>query len=119
MPDESSPCRGEIWYVNFSPMKGREQRGDRPALVISDDRFNESPAGLLIVLPLTTTERPGVPWHVAVHPGQAEGLAQTSYVMCEQIRAVSEERFRRRAATPISTNLLATVGDRLRILMRL
>jgi mRNA interferase MazF len=118
MTEDITPRRGEIWYVNFSPTRGREQQGERPALVVSDDRFNESPAGLVIVLPLTTTERPGVPWHVEVSTDAAPGLERTSYIMCEQVRAVAEARLRRRAGT-IEPDQLARVEDRLRVLMAL
>jgi len=39
--------RGEIWTVDFSPTVGHEQAGRRPALVISVDELNQSPAELL------------------------------------------------------------------------
>lgn len=54
------PGRGEIWWINFSPIRGREQRGDRPALIISDDRLNESAAELAIAIPMTATRRGSV-----------------------------------------------------------
>lgn len=118
MPEFPVPRRGEVWWINFSPTRGREQRGDRPALIISDDRLNASPAELVIAIPMTTTRR-GVPWHVEVRAGQAEGLSDTGYVMCDQVRTVSRERLRRRGARHVDSSVLEEVEDRLRILMGL
>jgi len=47
----ANPARGEFWLIDFSPTKGRGQAGTRPSLIISDDRFNLDPAGLVVVLP--------------------------------------------------------------------
>ncbi|MCL6099146.1 MAG: type II toxin-antitoxin system PemK/MazF family toxin, partial [Bacteroidetes bacterium] len=55
--------RGEIWMINLNPAKGREQSGIRPALIISDDFFNNSAAELVIVLPITSKKK-GIPLHV-------------------------------------------------------
>src|SRR6266550_1296907 len=43
-PMPSSPRRGEIWDVNWSPGRGAEQKGTRPALIIQNDRGNTSPS---------------------------------------------------------------------------
>lgn len=43
MPTQRAPKVGDIWYVDFSPQVGREQAGVRPALVVSNDAFNEVP----------------------------------------------------------------------------
>jgi mRNA interferase MazF len=51
------PCRGEIWLVNLNPTLGPEQAGIRPAMIISVDTFNQGPADLVVVLPLTTIDK--------------------------------------------------------------
>ena len=54
----SSPRRGEIWDVNWSPGRGAEQQGIRPALIIQNDRGNASPSyPLTIVASMSRTER--------------------------------------------------------------
>ena len=63
----ATPLRGEIWMIDLDPTRGHEQAGKRPALIVSDDVFNSGPAGLVIVLPLTTKSK-GVRSHVAVQP---------------------------------------------------
>ncbi len=47
------PARGDIVYVTFDPVRGHEQRGRRPALVLSSRRYNEL-VGLAVVCPITS-----------------------------------------------------------------
>lgn len=86
------PKKGDFVAVTFDPQAGREQRGRRPALVVSNTIFNEH-TGLAIVCPLTNTDR-GFPFHVAVvnDPNIA------GFVMVEQIKAID---FRARKAKRI------------------
>ena len=64
--------------------------GRRPAVVVSADRLNESPAGVVIVVPCTTTPR-GLPSHVELDPDSA-GLDDVSYAKCEDVKSVSDQR---------------------------
>lgn len=91
MHNRPTPKVGEVWYVDFDPQRGREQAGRRPALVISNDRFNETPNGLILVVPVTGTDR-GIPAHVRVESGVG-GLTKTSFVMCDQAGPKSGLRF--------------------------
>lgn len=112
------PRRGDLWWVNFSPTEGREQRGDRPAFVLSDTRFNEGPAGLLISVPLTTTDRPDIPTHVEVTPDQSD-LDRRSFIMCERLRATSKRRLRDRIGRVHDLEVVQAVEDRVRLLLNL
>lgn len=56
-----NPVRGENWLIDLNPTRGHEQGGRRPGLVVSVDLFNKGPAGLVIVLPITTKEK-GIPY---------------------------------------------------------
>jgi mRNA interferase MazF len=82
--------RGQIWTVSLDPTLANEQRGVRPCLVISSDRFNALPIQHAIVVPLTTRER-GLPHHIAVTDDR--GLSRPSWAMCEALRAVTTQRF--------------------------
>ncbi len=82
--------RGEIWLVDLGQPVGREQAGRRPVVIVSADRLNDSRAGVLIVVPCTTTHR-GLPSHVELDPASS-GLDVVSYAKCEDIKSVSEER---------------------------
>ena len=86
----SPPARGEVWLADLSPTRGHEQAGSRPVLVVSEDLFNRGPAGVVIVLPLTSKWR-GVPSHVALDPPEG-GVAHRSAVLCEAVRSISVER---------------------------
>ena len=77
--------RGEVWLVNLSPVKGREQAGRRPCLVISVDLFNNGPADLAIAPPITSKNK-RIPFHVPVDPPEG-GLKVRSYVKCEDVRS--------------------------------
>jgi mRNA interferase MazF len=115
MPD-SVPHRGEIWWADFSPTRGHEQRGHRPALVVSDNRFNDSAAGLVLLCPLTTTDRSGIPWHIEV--GEDAGLPKRSFVMCEQVRSASKQRLSEQVGMAPKA-VMEQVENRLRILLGL
>ena len=89
--------RGEIWLVDFGEPVGREQAGRRPAVVVSADRLNESFAGVVIVVPCTTTHR-GLPSHVELDP-ENSGLDAVSYAKCEDVKSVSDHRLVARLGT--------------------
>src|SRR5690349_6251503 len=90
----SEPLRGEVWDVNLDPVVGHEQAGSRPALILSVDLFNEGPADLLVVAPITRTNR-RIRWHVAIAASEG-GLASDSYIQCENLRSISKQRLRRK-----------------------
>ena len=111
---EPSPTRGEVWLVNLDPVRGHEQAGTRPALVISVDHFNQGPAGLVIVLPITS-RRKNIPLHVEISPPEG-GVDRKSYIKCEDIRSISKERLQR-CLGRVTGETLREVEDRLRILL--
>jgi mRNA interferase MazF len=76
------PRRGEFIAVDFDPQSGHEQKGWRPALVISNDLFNKA-TGLCIVCPVTNTRR-DYPFHVEI----PEGSEVTGVVMVEQVKSL-------------------------------
>ena len=81
---------GQVWFVDFDPVRGREQGNDRPAVVVSSRFHLQLTASRLIsVLPMTTVERPGWVHRVRVGSG--------GWIITEQIRTVSADRFRRYA----------------------
>jgi mRNA interferase MazF len=112
----SKPLRGEIWLIDLDPTRGHEQAGKRPGLVISADTFNAGPAGLVIILPLTTQHK-GVRSHVPVEPPEG-GLRQPSFIKSEDVRSVSLERLSKRLGR-VGPATMEAVEFRLRVLMDL
>ena len=90
--------RGDIWIVNFDPTSGHEQRGQRPAVIVSSDMMNTEVIELAFVMPGTTKARLDssgrpVPNHVRVDPGPDNNLTAVTFFMAEQLRSVSTGRF--------------------------
>jgi mRNA interferase MazF len=110
------PSRGEVWLVNLNPTKGHEQAGKRPALVLSVDAFNHGPADLVIVVPLTTTDR-GIRSHIRIEPPEG-GCTKTSFIKAEEIRCISTQRLLKLKGT-VGSQVMAEVAYALRILLDL
>ncbi len=109
-----NPRRGEIWDVNWSPGRGAEQQGTRPALVIQNDRGNASPSyPLTIVASMSRTERE-LPLHVRIAPTEENGLTDYTDVKCEQLMTIEKTRLLRRRGF-ITTEELGRVDMALRV----
>jgi mRNA interferase MazF len=76
------PRKGDFVSLNFDPQSGHEQRGRRPALVVSNTLFNQR-TGLAIVCPLTNTDRK-YPFHVPI----VDDPKLTGFVMVEQVKSI-------------------------------
>lgn len=111
-----TPRRGEVWLLDFGVPIGREQAGRRPAVVVSDDAMNDGPAGLVIVVPVTSTRR-GLPSHVELDDHDT-GLDEVSYAKCEDIKSVSERRLIARLGV-VPVGAMFEVGRSLRYLLAL
>ena len=87
--------RGEIRWADLNPVRGREQAGQRPVLILSHDVFNER-SGTVIALAMTSQEpRAGFPLTLE---SKATGLTKRSWVKISQIRTLSVDRIGRRIA---------------------
>lgn len=112
----AEPARGEIWLVNLNPVRAHEQAGVRPGLVVSVDLFNHGPAGLAVLVPITSVKK-GIPFHIEIRPPEG-GVTVDSFIKCEDVRNISKERLSRRLGA-VSPSTIAAVEDRLRILLAL
>ncbi len=84
--------RGEIYWADLNPVKGKEQAGHRPVLVISQDIFNEK-SGTVIALAITSKEpKAGFPLTLKLKTVE---LPKPSWVKISQIRTLSTERLER------------------------
>jgi mRNA interferase MazF len=88
----------------------------RPGLVVSVDPFSHGPAGLVVLLPLSSVAK-GIPFHVPINPPEG-GLKVKSFIKCEDIRSVAKERLSGRLEK-VCARTMTAVEDRLRILLGL
>ncbi|MGH7324121.1 MAG: type II toxin-antitoxin system PemK/MazF family toxin [Candidatus Rokuibacteriota bacterium] len=87
--------RGEIRWADLNPLRGREQAGLRPVLILSHDVFNER-SGTVIAVALTSqAPRAGFP---LTTESKAPGLPKRSWIRISQIRTLAVERIGRRLA---------------------
>ena len=87
--------RGEIRWADLNPVRGREQAGQRPILILSHDVFNER-SGTVIAVAMTSQEpRAGFPLTLE---SRATGLTKRSWIKISQIRTLSVDRVGRRIA---------------------
>jgi mRNA interferase MazF len=112
------PNRGEIWLADFDPVRGHEQGRQRPALIISNDQFNNGPAGLVVVVPLTARERARMPLRVQIDPPDG-GVHERSWALCEAVRSISTERLVGEAWGNVAARTLGAVEYRVRALLDL
>jgi len=81
--------RGDIVWANLNPVKGREQAGMRPVLVLSEDVFNEHSGTVIVVAITSQPQRAGFP---LTYELVGSGLPKPSWVKISQIRTLSVER---------------------------
>jgi mRNA interferase MazF len=75
------PDTGDLAWVNFDPQVGRERAKNRPALIVTAANFNAA-TGLLVVCPVTRTERP---WRTLV---LLVGTTTSGFIMIEQLKSI-------------------------------
>jgi len=81
--------RGDIRWANLNPVRGHEQAGLRPVLILSHDIFNDR-SGTVIAMALTSQpQRAGFPLTLEL---KSEKLPKRSWVKISQIRTLSAER---------------------------
>jgi mRNA interferase MazF len=99
--------RGDVRWADLNPVRGHEQAGQRPVLVLSHDVFNER-SGTVIAVAMTSQEpRAGFPLTVE---SSATGLNKQSWIKVSQIRTLSVDRLGKRLARA-SEEELARVLD--------
>ena len=102
------PCQGDIVDVDFNPTKGHEQRGKRPAMVISNAAYYKY-TGLLIVCPISNTES-AFPMHIPLE----DGMFTKGSVLTQHIRTIDPQArpvvFREAAPESLARKVIHAVG---------
>ena len=71
------PQKGDLVWLDFSPQSGREQKGRRPALVVSSGIYNQT--GLMLACPITSRVK-GYPFEVEIQSGIIDGCVLADHV---------------------------------------
>ncbi|MEO7255669.1 MAG: type II toxin-antitoxin system PemK/MazF family toxin [Casimicrobium sp.] len=77
------PHRGDVVWIDFDPQAGHEQAGRRPALILSDKKYNAR-SSLVVLCPITSQLKP-YPFVVALPPTL---LPKPSYVLADQVKSL-------------------------------
>ncbi|MCB2220072.1 MAG: type II toxin-antitoxin system PemK/MazF family toxin [Bacteroidetes bacterium] len=80
----------EIWLADLNPVKGSEQKGFRPVVIISGNMLNKY-LPIVIACPLTSKIK-AYKGNVILEPNEMNGLSEKSEVLIFQIRSISKER---------------------------
>ncbi len=85
--------QGEIWYADLDPVKGSEQAGFRPVVIVSGNLLNQY-LNVVIAVPLTTKIK-NYKGNPILHPNTKNNLTEVSEMLVFHIRSVSKDRLRR------------------------
>ncbi len=106
--------RGEIYFVNLNPVKGREQAGTRPVLVLSIDSINKLP---LVVTVVVGTKGENIshdyPTNVRVS-AEESGLPLETMFLCFQVRSLDAKRFPSQPAGKVSDKTMQQIENAVR-----
>ena len=89
------PERGDIAWLSFNPVRGHEQSGMRPAVVVSTKGYNAK-SGLALVCPITSQAK-GYPFEIPISTADVEGV-----ILADQVRSIdwNERRLQRIGSLP-------------------
>ena len=89
--------RGEVYYADLNPIKGSEQGGFRPVLIVSNDIGNRNSPTVIVAAVSSKAKKMELPTHCPLP--QQGGLPLTSIVMLEQLRTIDKIRLERYICT--------------------
>jgi mRNA interferase MazF len=106
------PDAGDLVWLTFDPQTGHEQRGRRPALIVSPRAYNAK-ARLAIACPITSQAK-GYPFEVALPDGKVTGV-----VLADHVKNLDWNARRVEFAATAPVDVLTDVRERLRVLLGL
>lgn len=108
--------RGDIYYADLSPVKGSEQGGMRPVLIIQNNKGNQYSPCTIVAVITTRSTKAKLPTHYWLK--DTTGLPYKSMVELEQIRTIDKSRLSRYVGT-VSATEMKEIDACLRISLRL
>ena len=104
------PERGDIVWLNFNPQTGHEQKGERPALVISPKEYNEK-TGLGLFSPITSKEK-NYPFEVKVDNTKITGV-----ILSDQVKSLDWKTRKIKFIIKAKTDIINEVIDKIGVLL--
>lgn len=104
------PARGDLVWMDFSPHRGHEQGGRRPAVVISLKMYNER-SGLALVCPVTS-KRKDYPFEVEI-----KGRKVGGFVLADQVRGADWKARRAEFVSAVAAEVLEEIEDKISALL--
>lgn len=104
------PKKGEIVWCSLNPIKGHEQAGSRPCLIVSGSLFNQK-TGLMVVCPITSTNKGDYFFRVKMDTPKIKG-----FIMVDQIRTLDWRERMVRHDGAVGASALREIYDKLSIL---
>jgi mRNA interferase MazF len=91
------PRQYEIWLANLDPSLGSEPGKTRPVVILQSDILNKSGHSSTIACSISSQPKEGVSLiRLPVEPTSSNGLLKTSYILCDQVRAMDVSRLKER-----------------------
>jgi mRNA interferase MazF len=106
------PDKGDIVFLDFDPQVGREQAKRRPALILTDLRYNRA-SGLAVVCPLTSKVKP-YPFALPITVGGVEGA-----VLVDQLRSLDWSGRRAEFHSKAPAAMMAKVRQYIAVLLEI
>jgi mRNA interferase MazF len=100
------PDQGDLVWLEFDPQSGHEQKGRRPALVLSPASYNQK-VGLMLCCPITSKSK-GYPFEVEVKTKEISGV-----VLADQVKSLDWRARNASFAGSVSEQVLADVRGKL------
>ncbi len=102
--------RGEIYWVDYEPIKGSEQGGLRPALVVQQDLGNRySPTTVIVAMTRRIPPKP-YPFVVVVEPEET-GLKEPGAINCAQLTTIQQTGSQSRLCPPPGESEVRPIGQ--------
>jgi mRNA interferase MazF len=111
------PKQYEIWIVNLDPSTGSEPGKSRPFVILQSDILNQAGHTSTIGCAISSQHKAGVSLiRLAVEPTTLNGLLKTSYILCDQVRAIDVSRLKERIGT-IDGNSIKQLNESIKIIL--
>lgn len=105
--------RGEIYCADLTPVRGSEQGGIRPVLIIQNDIGNQYSPTTIVCVITSKINKPKLPTHIYL--GKRFGLTQESIALMEQVRTIDKSRLKEKIGEIDDPLLLEKIDETIHI----